>query len=326
MITIADIKKPIEKELSRFNEEFDKSLTSDNETLSIVHQHIKNNKGKQIRPTMTLLSAKICNKEISDSSIYVALALELLHTASLVHDDVVDDSKMRRGQSSVNAIWDNQVSVLTGDYLLSEALNTACKTNNIQIIKNICDLGKRLSEGELLQINNVEKVSTIEEKYIEVISKKTAKLFSVCTQNGAISVNASDEKINAMKSFGELYGIAFQIRDDIFDYISTKETIGKPVGNDIREGKITLPLIYALNNCEPVEKQVIMNIIKQKDFTTDNINEIIEFAKKKGGIEYAEQRLDYYSDKAIECLNIFEDSDMKDSLVNIVNFSRIRKN
>ena len=324
MLSIADIKRPIENELEKFNEEFDNTLQSDNEILSVVHKHIKNNKGKQIRPTLTLLSAKLCNK-VDSKSIYVALALELLHTASLVHDDVVDESKVRRGQSSVNAIWDNQVAVLTGDYLLSEALNTACKTNSIEILNNICDLGKRLSEGELLQISNVQKISTIEKRYIDVIRKKTAKLFSVCTQNGAIAGGGDIRQIEQLRLYGEMYGIAFQIRDDIFDYISTEKNIGKPVGNDIREGKITLPLLYAINQSEGAEKQVVMQILKEKDFSKDNVEELINFAIRKGGIEYAEKRIEEFSEKAIESLKDFPDSEVKDSLIGMVNISKERK-
>lgn len=324
MLSIADIKRPIENELEKFNEEFDNTLQSDNEILSVVHKHIKNNKGKQIRPTLTLLSAKLCNK-VDSKSIYVALALELLHTASLVHDDVVDESKVRRGQSSVNAIWDNQVAVLTGDYLLSEALNTACKTNNIEILNNICDLGKRLSEGELLQISNVQKISTIEERYIDVIRKKTAKLFSVCTQNGAIAGGGDMRQIEQLRLYGEMYGIAFQIRDDIFDYISSEKNIGKPVGNDIKEGKITLPLLYAINQSDGAEKQVVMQILKEKDFSKDNVEELINFAIRKGGIEYAEKRIEEFSEKAIEALKDFPDCEVKDSLIGMVNISKERK-
>ena len=324
MSSIAEIKKPIEKELDKFNEEFDKCLTSENEILSVVHRHIKNNKGKQIRPTLTLLASKLCKQNVENESISVALSLELLHTASLVHDDVVDESKLRRGQSSVNAIWDNQIAVLTGDYLLSESLNMSCKTNNVNIVNNICTLGKKLSEGELLQISNVQTISLSEDRYIQVIKNKTAMLFSVCTLNGAIAAGATYQQAEQLKKYGEMYGIAFQIRDDIFDYISSADKIGKPVGNDIREGKITLPLLYAINNTNGAEKDVVMQILRDKDFSADNVEEIVNFAIRKGGIEYAEQRIDYYSTEAIKCLEMFDDNECKKSLIDMVEVSRKR--
>ena len=233
---------------------------------------------------------------------------------------------MRRGQQSVNAIWDNKVAVLVGDYLLSQALNTAIETDSLQILRQITELGKELSEGELLQIENTSNQNTVEQKYIDVISKKTAKLFSVCTASGALSTGANQKDVETMRQTGLLYGIAFQIRDDIFDYTSSLKNIGKPVGNDIREGKITLPLIYAINNATEAEKQVVMTIFKEKDFTQDNIDELINFTVNKGGIEYAQQRMKHYSNKAIETISHYPDSTAKDAMVKLITYSTERTN
>lgn len=214
MISIDDIKKNIDKEMERFNQVFDEALASNNPILKLVNEHVKSMKGKQIRPTMTILAAKLI-APITNATLQAAAALEMLHTASLVHDDVVDNSDMRRGKRSVNAIWDNRISILSGDYLISQASLIATKANDLEIIKVICQLGRDLSEGELLQIENVQTISTDEQRYINVIRKKTAMLFSACMRCGGLTVGASEEQLHNLELFGEKYGILFQMRDDM---------------------------------------------------------------------------------------------------------------
>lgn len=314
MISIEQIKEPVREEFMQFDQSFKKAFESKNEILSIVNNYIYGNKGKQIRPLLTFLSAKICGKT-TESTINTAIALELLHTASLIHDDIVDDTYERRGKESVNALWKNKIAVLVGDYLLSQSLHIAVKTRKIDILDKITYLGKELSDGELLQISNAKNIMTKEDKYLEVIQKKTAALFSICTSCGAISVDANKEQIEKLNEFGKIYGMCFQIKDDIFDYISTEKEIGKPVGNDIREGKITLPLLYALNTAKESEKEEYTDILRKKEFTKENVEKLINFAIEKGGIEYAKKRMDDFQQEAAKTLEIFEDSILKKHLL-----------
>ncbi len=287
MISIEQIKEPIAEEFKLFDTHFQKAFESNNELLSTVNHYISENKGKQIRPILTLLSAKICGIPTL-STIKSAVSLELLHTASLIHDDIVDDTFDRRGRKSVNAIWKNKIAVLVGDFLLSKSLAIANETQNFNILNGITNLGKELSEGELLQITNTQNYSTDEEKYFDVILKKTATLFSTCTKLGAISVGANDEEVEILRKFGEIYGICFQIKDDIFDYVSSKKEIGKPIGNDIRERKITLPLLYALNNVDKSVRDEYLSILKEQDFSEKNVEKLIAFAIENGGIKYGD--------------------------------------
>ncbi|MBR4840441.1 MAG: polyprenyl synthetase family protein [Paludibacteraceae bacterium] len=314
MISIEQIKEPVREEFMQFDQSFKKAFESKNEILSIVNNYIYGNKGKQIRPLLTFLSAKICGKT-TESTINTAIALELLHTASLIHDDIVDDTYERRGKESVNALWKNKIAVLVGDYLLSQSLHIAVKTRKIDILDKITYLGKELSDGELLQISNAKNIMTKEDKYLEVIQKKTAALFSICTSCGAISVDANKEQIEKLNEFGKIYGMCFQIKDDIFDYISTEKEIGKPVGNDIREGKITLPLLYALNTAKESEKEEYTDILRKKEFTKENVEKLINFAIEKGGIEYAKKRMDDFQQEAAKTLEIFEDNILKKHLL-----------
>lgn len=317
MVTLEDIKKPVLKEFSLFDKEFKEALSSDNEILKLVHEYILRKTGKQIRPLLTFLSARLCG-EITQDTINSAIALEMLHTASLIHDDIVDEADERRGQQSINSKWNNKISVLCGDYILSQALYIASKTRNLNIIDNIVLLGKELTNGELIQLNNAKNVSVNEENYFQVIEKKTAILFSICMQCGAISVKASKEKIDKLTEIGKIYGLIFQIKDDIFDFVSSEKEIGKPVGNDIREGKVTLPLIYAINNADTEKKEECMNILKQKDFTKENIDKLIHFAISNGGIEYAEQKMVELKEKAMDLLDSFPDSDIKTSTIQTI--------
>lgn len=324
MISIEQIKEPIKEEFKLFDAAFKKAFESNNEILSVVNNFIQNNKGKQIRPILTFLAAKLCGKT-NEGTINAAIALELLHTASLIHDDIVDDTYERRGKESVNAIWKNKISVLVGDYILSQSLSIANKIRNFDILDSITNLGKELSDGELLQVSNAKNLNIDENKYLEVICKKTAMLFSVCTSSGAITVGTSKEDIEKLRNFGRIYGICFQIKDDIFDYISTEKEIGKPVGNDIREGKITLPLLYALNHAETVEKERFIDILKRKDFTKENVEKLIQFAIEKGGIQYAEKRMLEFKEEAIKTIESFENNEIKKSLLKTLDHTIERK-
>ncbi|MCQ2231527.1 MAG: polyprenyl synthetase family protein [Paludibacteraceae bacterium] len=324
MITLEQIKQPIQEEFAKFVEEYEKRFETDNIILKQVHQHILQKKGKQIRPILTLLSAKACG-EINLNTIRAAIAMEMLHTASLVHDDVVDEAMERRGQKSVNALWNNKISVLAGDYILSESLHTANETKDIDIIGEITQLGKIISKGEILQLSNMQSSSYDENKYLQVIKMKTAALLSACTVTGAISVKAENDLKEKMRQYGEIYGICFQIKDDIFDYVSSHDEIGKPVGNDIKEGKITLPLIYALNNCDPAEKNTILEIIRTKNTTDENIKRIAEFAIEKGGISYAERKMEAYKNEATKVIENIKNKEVADSLYNLLEHTIQRK-
>lgn len=323
MISIEEIRKPIAKEFEQFESEFVNSFSSQNELIKEIKQHILKKRGKQIRPLLTLLAAKSIGN-VNENTIKCAISLEMLHTASLIHDDVVDESNERRGQDSVNAKWNNKISVLVGDFLLSQSLSIANETKNLNILNKITELGKNLSEGELLQITNLKNNNIIEEKYIEVIRKKTATLFETCTYTGAVSVNGKEEEIERIRKYGEIYGICFQIRDDIFDYISTKEKIGKPIGNDIKEGKITLPLLYALNHGK--EKEKYKEIIKRKDFSNENVDKLINFSIENGGIEYAINKMKTYRDEGKKMIENIKNKEVKESLIKILDYTIIREN
>lgn len=283
------IKYPILNELERFVHLFDSSLNASNPLLSEAITHIKQQKGKMMRPILTLLIARLLGK-VSEATFHSAVALELLHTASLVHDDVIDESDKRRGLESLNTLYDNKISVLVGDYLLATCLVEASLTCNDKIIKVIAKLGQYLSEGEILQLSNIHSEEITENVYFDVIRKKTAALFSACTTVAALSVNANEEDIEKARIFGEYIGICFQIKDDIFDYFDDK-VIGKPTGNDLREGKLTLPLIYALNSTYDKHAENLAVKVKSGTATTEEIHQLITFAKSNGGIEYAKEKM-----------------------------------
>lgn len=322
MSLIDIIRQPIAEELAEFRIFFTTALKTDNPLLADINEYIIETSGKKLRPILTLLSARIFGK-VSDEAQYAALSMELLHNASLVHDDVVDDTYERRGQSSVNARWTNKVAVLSGDYMLSTALICGTKTNRLDVLKSIARIGMELSDGELLQLNNMQKTDISEEDYFNVIRKKTAMLFATCTEIGAITAGASKEEQTCMYCFGEYLGICFQIKDDIFDYYNDIE-IGKPTGNDLQDGKVTLPLIYALQNTSGPDKDKVVEIIKQKDFSEGNIDFIMQFARNSGGVEYAEQKMAEFRHKAVEQLSIFPDSPVKQSLISCVEYTSSR--
>ena len=289
MSQLSLIKKPIEGYLDDFIKLFNDSLSHTDGLLSQVLEHIRSRGGKRMRPMLILLIAKNYGG-ISSVTQHSAVGLELLHTASLVHDDVVDESKERRGQASVNAEYNNKVAVLVGDYVLSTALLNVALTNNTHIVQSLAELGRTLSNGEILQLSNIQNSEFSEEVYYEVIKMKTAALFEACCEIGAMSANATAEDLEKAKSFGRNLGIIFQIRDDIFDYYDSKE-IGKPTGNDMAEGKLTLPVLYALNSTEDEEMKAIARKVKSRDVSLEEISRLVAFTKANGGIEYAEQKM-----------------------------------
>ena len=289
MSQLSLIKKPIEGYLDDFIKLFNDSLSHTDGLLSQVLEHIRSRGGKRMRPMLILLIAKNYGG-ITSVTQHSAVGLELLHTASLVHDDVVDESKERRGQASVNAEYNNKVAVLVGDYVLSTALLNVALTNNTHIVQSLAELGRTLSNGEILQLSNIQNSEFSEEVYYEVIKMKTAALFEACCEIGAMSANATEEDLEKAKSFGRNLGIIFQIRDDIFDYYDSKE-IGKPTGNDMTEGKLTLPVLYALNSTDDNEMKTIARKVKSRDVSQEEISRLVAFTKANGGIEYAEQKM-----------------------------------
>ena len=293
MDQLSIIKRPIKADLERFVNLFEKSLTHDYGLLAQVLDHIRQRAGKRMRPMLILLMAKHFGG-ITDATQYAAVGLELLHTASLVHDDVVDDSAERRGQSSVNAEYNNKVAVLVGDYIFSTALLNVALTDNQIIVKRLAELGRTLASGEILQLSNIQNTEISEDVYYDVIIQKTAALFEACCTIGALSAGGSDEDIEKASLFGRNLGIMFQIKDDIFDYSQSSE-IGKPTGNDMAEGKLTLPVIYALNSTGNVTMRALAMKVKDRTVTPDEITMLVDFTKKNGGIEYAEKRMNDFS-------------------------------
>ena len=290
---LSKIRRPIEGEMNDFIELFSLSLSHEDGLLEQVLSHIRQRGGKRMRPMLLMLSAKNYGK-VSDVTLNAALGLELLHTASLVHDDVVDESGERRGQASVNASFNNKVAVLVGDFILSTALLRVAISENILIVKHLSELGRILSNGELLQLSNISNTEISEDIYYQVIDKKTAVLFESCSALGAISVGASDDDIEKAKRFGHNIGMIFQIRDDIFDYFDSKE-IGKPTGNDMAEGKLTLPVIYALNHSDSSAMMTLAKKVKAGTINADEIAVLVEFTKQSGGIDYAKRKMEEFA-------------------------------
>ncbi|WP_321335230.1 polyprenyl synthetase family protein [uncultured Bacteroides sp.] len=318
------IKFPITDELVDFKNLFDHSLSSSDPLLNNVIDHLRQRNGKMMRPILVLLVAKL-HGNIQPITLHAAVSLELLHTASLVHDDVVDESTERRGQLSVNALFNNKVAVLTGDYLLATCLVQAGKTLNHEIIEVISRLGQDLSEGELLQLSNVSNPEFSEKVYFDVIRKKTAALFAACTKAAALSVGAGVERTERSRLLGEYIGICFQIKDDIFDYSDSKE-IGKPTGNDMLEGKLTLPVLAALNKTNDEQARKIAIKVKNGTANTAEIADLVEFTKSHGGIEYATEVMLTYRQMGLELLAELPLSDVRTSLESYLNYVVDRHN
>lgn len=312
MDVLSLIKSPIIDELEDFKNLFDHSLSSSNPLLTDVIGHLQQRNGKMMRPILVLLIAKLYGK-VSAQTLHAAVSLELLHTASLVHDDVVDESAERRGQLSVNAIFNNKVAVLTGDFLLATCLVQASKTKNHGIIDVVSKLGQDLAEGELLQLSNINNTEFSESVYFDVINKKTAALFASCTKAAALSAQVDNENVELARLFGEYIGICFQIKDDIFDYFDNAD-IGKPTGNDMFEGKLTLPVLFVLNNGAGEEIKRLAIKVKQRLASHQEISDLVSFTKDNGGILYAQKEMTKYKEKALDLLSLMPDTEVKESL------------
>jgi len=312
----------IEAELKTFESRFSGAVKSDVPLLDTIMKYIIRRKGKQLRPMFVLLSAKL-HGEVNERSYRAAALVEMLHTATLVHDDVVDESMERRGFFSINAIWKNKIAVLVGDYLLSKGLLLATTNDDIQLLHILSEAVKQMSEGELLQIEKSRKLNLEEQVYFEIIKNKTASLLSSACAAGAWSTTQDKTITEKMKIFGEKTGIAFQIKDDLFDY--GNQDIGKPTGNDIKEKKLTLPLIYTLNKVDKPTKRQIINIIKNENKNTSKVKEVIAIVQQTGGISYAEQKMNAYKLEALDILNQFPQGEVRDTLENLVKFTTERK-
>jgi len=323
-MNVKEIKAPIEKEMLEFELKFKFSMKSSVPLLDKITNYIVKRKGKQLRPMFVFLSAKVCG-EMNESTYRAASLIELLHTATLVHDDVVDDSNERRGFFSVNALWKNKIAVLVGDFLLSRGLLLSIDNNDFHLLGIVSNAVREMSEGELLQIEKARKLDIDEAVYYEIIKKKTASLVASCCACGASSVNTSAESIEKMRAFGEAVGMAFQIKDDLFDY-GDGTNIGKPTGIDIKEKKMTLPLIYALSNAPYFDKKRIINIVKNNNNNPRKVAEVIDFVIKSGGIQNTEKKMNEFKNKAIQILSEFPESPAKDSLIGLVKYTTERKN
>lgn len=318
---VEEIMLPVNAEIKEFELRFPDSMKSNLKLLNRVTNFIVKRKGKQMRPLFIFLTAKMLGK-INDDTYDGASLVELLHTASLVHDDVVDDANERRGFFSANALWRNKIAVLVGDFMLSRVLLLSIEKNNTFLLEIVARAVREMSEGELLQIEKARSLDITEEVYFEVIRKKTASLISTCCEIGAISVKRED-MAPTMRKFGELVGLAFQIKDDIFDY-GTPENIGKPTGNDIREQKMTLPLIYALNNADKEVKRELLNIVRNHNESPKHVDRAIELVIQTGGIEYAHNRMMEIKTQALAMLDEIPNSDAKNSLIGLVDYTTLR--
>jgi octaprenyl-diphosphate synthase len=319
---LSEIKAPIAKEIDEFEKKFRSSMKSDVLLLDKIMNYIVKRKGKQMRPMFVFLSAGTVG-DIQESTFRGASLIELLHTATLVHDDVVDDSNYRRGFFSINALWKNKIAVLVGDYLLSRGLLLSVEHREFDLLEIVSTAMKEMSEGELMQMEKARRLDITEDVYFEIIRQKTASLIASCCAAGASSTDADEVTIKKMRLFGEKVGMAFQIKDDLFDY-GTKE-IGKPLGIDIKEKKLTLPLIYALQKSSWGQKRKIINIIKNHSHVSSKVQEVIEFVKQSGGIEYAIKVMQGFKDEALALLGEFPDSEYKTSLSTLVSYTISRE-
>lgn len=323
MPTIQEIREPVAEELKAFEKQFRELIRSKVFLLDTITAYIVKSKGKQMRPLFVFLSALACGG-ITEASRRGAGMIELLHTATLVHDDVVDDSNYRRGFFSINALWKNKIAVLVGDFLLSKGLLLSVNNNDFDLLKIVSEAVREMSEGELLQIEKARRLDITEEVYYDIIRKKTATLIASCCAVGAASAGSDEQTILKMKEFGSLTGMAFQIKDDLFDFGS--EDVGKPLGIDIKEKKMTLPLIHALSQGSWLEKRKIIYMVKNESDRPEKVREIIAFVKNKGGLEYAETKMKEFASRALEILEILPDSTAKSRLADLVAFTINRKN
>lgn len=324
MKIVSQIKEPINQEMELFEKKFYESMSSKVALLNRITYYIVNRKGKQMRPMFVFLTAKLLNNgEVNERTYRGASVIELIHTATLVHDDVVDDSNKRRGFFSVNALWKNKIAVLVGDYLLSKGLLLSIDYGDFDLLRIISVAVREMSEGELLQIEKARRLDITEEVYYDIIRQKTATLIAACCSLGACSVKPDSPDVETFRKFGELIGMAFQIKDDLFDY--GEERIGKPTGIDIKEQKMTLPLIYVLNTCSKTEKKWLINSIKNHNKDKKRVKEVIAFVKANGGLEYAVKKMMTYKGEALALLDAYPDSEYKSSLKLMVNYVVDRK-
>jgi len=321
MLGINEIKRPIAAEIDVFEEKFKASMQSSVPLLDRITHYIVKRKGKQIRPMFVFFSASICGG-INEATHRGAALVELLHTATLVHDDVVDNSYQRRGFFSINALWKNKIAVLVGDYLLSKGLLLSINNGDFGLLKIVSEAVRQMSEGELLQIEKVRRMDVSEDVYYEVIRQKTASLIASCCACGSASAGADETTVEQMRLFGEKIGIAFQIKDDMFDFGT--DDVGKPLGIDIKEKKVTLPLIYALNNCADADRKRMINLVKNHNDEPEKIARIISFVKQNGGLAYAETQMKKYTDEAFAILNTFAPSEARTGLEQLVRFTTER--
>ena len=319
MSAIDIIKAPVATEMDQFEKTFRASMKSDVSLLSIITNYILKRKGKQMRPLFVFLSAKL-NGTINKSTYNAASLIELMHTATLIHDDVVDEAYERRNMFSINALWKNKVAVLTGDYLLARGLLLAVADKELELLEIVSDAVKEMSERELLQTEKANRLDITEEIYFDIIRKKTATLIAACAGAGAKSVGASSEVVAKMKLFGEYVGLAFQLKDDIFDFQKTNLT-GKPTGNDLKEKKLTLPVIFALRQAPENERRIMMNNIRDHNKNSGKISVVMDFVNKSGGIEYTTQKMNDYCEKARTLLMEFSDCEARNSLLEFVNYT-----
>ncbi len=324
MKIVSQIKEPVDREMELFEQKFFESMSSKVALLNRITYYIVNRKGKQMRPMFVFLTAKmVSNGAVNERTYRGASVIELIHTASLVHDDVVDESYKRRGFFSINALWKNKIAVLVGDYLLSKGMLLSVEHGDFDLLRIISVAIREISEGELLQLEKARRLDISEEVYYEIIRQKTATLIAACCSLGACSVKPDSPDVETFRKFGELCGMAFQIKDDLFDYGET--AIGKPTGIDIKEQKMTLPLIHALNNASDRDRRWLINSVKNHNKDRKRVKEVIEFVKDAGGLEYAESKMHEYQDEALKLLDTYPDSAYKDSLKLMVNYVVDRK-
>lgn len=322
-LRLDDIKAPVAREMEEFEPKFRASMKTKVLLLDKIMGYIVKRKGKQMRPMFVFLTAGVCGK-ISESTYRGASLIELLHTASLVHDDVVDEANYRRGFFSVNALWKNKIAVLVGDFLLARGLILSVENKDFNLLSIVTDAVREMSEGELLQFEKSRRLDITEDVYYEIIRRKTASLIASCCAVGASSSGATDDIVSKMRQFGEKIGMAFQIKDDLFDY--GEDEIGKPLGIDIKEKKMTLPLIYALSKTGWLERRKILSIVKNESSKPKKVKEVIDFVKGSGGIEYANKAMNRFREDALQILNVFPDSRYKESLIQLVQFTIERNN
>jgi len=323
MSLLHEIRKPIHPEMQQFEKHFRESMNSNIPLINVITNYLLRRKGKQMRPMFVFLTAGLCG-DITPSSYNAASLIELLHSASLIHDDVVDESYERRGFFSINALWKSKVSVLLGDFLLAKGLLLSVKEKEFELLRLVSDAVREMSEGELMQMQKSRKLNITKEEYFEIIRKKTATLIAACTACGAWSASQDNELTEKFRIFGEKVGMAFQIKDDLFDY-QQKGFIGKPTGNDIKEKKFTLPLIHALEVCPEKERKHIIRTIRRHNNNASKVQEVIGFARSYEGLEYSEKQMLDYRDEAMEILGDMPDNQHRKSLQDLVNYVVARK-